>query len=47
MIPNTEIFKLNLENQQLRKELAKEKIERAKLEQDYAELVEFVQRKVG
>ncbi len=47
MISNADFVKLNLENQQLKKQLAKEKIERAKIEQDYAELVEFVQGKAG
>ena len=39
----TETLRLNLENQQLKKQLEKEIQERIKIESDYRELAEYVQ----
>lgn len=40
-----EAYRLNIENQLLKKQLEKEKIERIKIETEYRELAEFVQLK--
>ena len=45
MISEVEFVKLNIENQLLKKELAREQAKRKKVEQEYRELVELTQRK--
>lgn len=42
---DTETFRIKLENDQLKKQLQEEKLERIKLESEYRELAKFAQLK--
>lgn len=42
---NDEAYRLSIENNQLKKQLEKEKAERIKIETEYRELAEYVQLK--
>ena len=42
-----ETFRIKLENDQLKRQLQKEKADRLRLEQEYRELAEFAQRRGG
>lgn len=44
-IIDKETFRIKLENDQLKKQLQEEKLERLKLETEYRELAEYVQLK--